>query len=513
MIEDNYVKIFDTTLRDGEQSPGATMNIKEKIEIARQLEQLNVDIIEAGFPAASLGDFEAVRQVSLAVRGPVICALARCLPADIKTAGEALKDAEKKRIHVFVATSAIHRKFKFNKAQDEILQIAVDGVKLARLLVEDVEFSPEDASRTELPFLAEVTEAVIAAGATTVNIPDTVGYTTPSEFAEVITYLKENVPNIDQATLSVHCHDDLGMAVANSLSAAMSGARQIECTLNGIGERAGNCSMEEVVMALKTRNKYFHLDTGIKTTEICKTSRMVSNIAGMIVQPNKAIVGANAFAHEAGIHQDGMLKNRETYEIMDPKDVGWGESELVLGKHSGCHAFETRLLEMGYHLDKEALELAFKKFKTICDKKKDIYDQDLAAIAKNVALNMTDFYVLQDIRMNYHFLAQDDQSLPKAMVIVKDSRVGTRLTGESQGYGPVDSIFKAIQQALGMDVNVLNYMVRSMTRGQDALGEVTVKMNYQEYRRPFVGRAASTDILEASATAFLQAINHICQRG
>lgn len=534
MDNQDYVKIFDTTLRDGEQSPHVTMNIKEKLELARQLEKLNVDIIEAGFPIVSPGDFEAVRLVSQEIQTSTICALARCRDEDIDKAAEALELAKNKRIHVFVATSEIHRKYKFNKAQEEILQIAIEGVKRARSLVDDVEFSPEDAARTELPFLAQITEAVIEAGATTINIPDTVGYITPFEFAEVIRYLKEHVPNIDKVTLSVHCHDDLGMAVANSLSALMAGARQVECTINGIGERAGNCSMEEVVMALKTRKKYFGFETGVTTREFYKTSRMVSDITGLVVQPNKAIVGANAFVHEAGIHQDGMLKNRETYEIMNPKDVGWGESELVIGKHSGRHAFEKDLEAKGLTLKKKDLEVAFQLWKVVCDKQKVDYNEDVASIVANatlnttdlfssetvtlnttdivslesVTLNTTDIFSLESVEMGYHFKANDERSFPKAKVLIKDAKKDSLLMGEAVGDGPVDAIFQAMEQVLDMDVTVLNYTIRSVTRGQDALGEVTVKVS-RDGKRPMVGRAASTDILEASAKAFLLALNRV----
>ena len=508
MTDSNYVKIFDTTLRDGEQSPGATMNIKEKLELARQLEQLRVDVMEAGFPVASPGDFEAVHLISKEIKKVKVCALARCLNNDIDVAAKALEPAEDNRIHVFIATSEIHRKYKFNKAQSEILDIAVKGVRRAVSLVNDVEFSAEDATRTELPFLAAITEAVIEAGAKTINIPDTVGYTTPFELIDIITYLKKNVPNINEAVLSIHCHDDLGLSVANSLAAVKAGARQVECTINGIGERAGNCSMEEIVMALKTRKRYFGFDTRVVTNEFYKISRMVSNITGMLVQPNKAIVGTNAFAHEAGIHQDGVLKNRQTYEIMNPKDVGWGESELVLGKHSGRHAFENRLNTLGYTLDKASLDKAFFEFKVICDKKKFVYDDDLFAIVKEISLNTNDLFSLESVRMNYLFnKTNKEEKFPEVEVVIKD-KSGAVLVGKATARGPIEAIFNAMIDLLDIDVSILNYNIRSVTRGKDALGEVTVKVS-PDNCSIVIGRAASTDILEASAKAFLHALNRM----
>src|SRR5690242_4424210 len=376
------VLIFDTTLRDGEQSPGCSMTQPEKLRVARALAELGVDVIEAGFPAASRGDFEAVAAVAREVQGPTVCALARCHDEDIELAARALAAAERKRLHVFLATSAIHRQYKLNMAQEEILRLAAAGVGKARELCEDVEFSPEDASRTEVEFLAQVVEVAIASGATTVNIPDTVGYTVPDEFAELFRYLRKNVRGIDTVRLSVHCHDDLGMAVANSLTAVVAGARQIECTINGIGERAGNCALEEVVMALRTRNDFYNADTNIVTNRLVPTSRLVSNITGIQVQRNKAIVGRNAFAHEAGIHQDGMLKERSTYEIMRPEDVGLSKTDLVLGKHSGRAALADRAKALGYHLTGEQLQTVFEEFKVLADKKKDIYDGDLAALCE-----------------------------------------------------------------------------------------------------------------------------------
>ncbi|MCI0377846.1 MAG: 2-isopropylmalate synthase, partial [Gemmataceae bacterium] len=376
--------IFDTTLRDGEQSPGASMNLAEKLEIAHALKELGVDVIEAGFPIASPGDFEAVQAISREVHGPVICGLARCNDADIDRAWEALKEAPRPRIHVFLATSAIHREFKLHMAKDEIVKRAVAGVERARNYCQDVEFSPEDAARTELDFLAEVVENAIAAGATTVNIPDTVGYAVPEQYAAAIRHLKQNVRGIDKAVLSVHCHNDLGMAVANSLAALREGARQVECTINGIGERAGNCALEEIVMAIRTRGDYFGIDSAINTKRLCPISRLVSRVTGILVQRNKAIVGQNAFAHEAGIHQDGMLKHQQTYEIMLPEDVGVQQTELVLGKHSGRHALKQRIRDLGFHLNDQQLQKVFEGFKGLADRKKVIYDADIEVLAESV---------------------------------------------------------------------------------------------------------------------------------
>src|SRR5436309_1695791 len=374
--------IFDTTLRDGEQSPGASMNLSEKLEVAHALKDLGVDIIEAGFPIASPGDFEAVQAIARQVEGPVICGLARCNADDIDRAWEALRDAHRPRIHVFLATSAIHREFKLHIAKEEIIRRAIEGVRRAKSYCDDIEFSPEDASRTELDFLAEVVERAIEAGATTVNIPDTVGYAVPLQYAAAIRHLKEHVRGIDKVVISVHCHNDLGLAVANSLAALGEGARQIECTINGLGERAGNCALEEVVMAVRTRGDYFKLHTGINTRKLYHTSRLVSHVTGIQVQRNKAIVGQNAFAHEAGIHQDGMLKERSTYEIMNPEDVGLPQTELVLGKHSGRHALRQRVLDLGYHLDESQLQRVFEGFKALADRKKNIYDADIEALAE-----------------------------------------------------------------------------------------------------------------------------------
>src|SRR5437667_8323434 len=381
MADDNRLIIFDTTLRDGEQSPGASMNLTEKLEVAQALKDLGVDIIEAGFPIASPGDFEAVQAIARQVEGPVICGLARCNPNDIDRAWEALREAPRPRIHVFLATSAIHREFKLRMAKEEIVRRAVESVQRAKSYCDDIEFSPEDAARTELDFLTEVVEKAIEAGATTVNIPDTVGYAMPVQYAAAIRHLKQNVRGIDQAIISVHCHNDLGLAVANSLAALKEGARQVECTINGLGERAGNCALEEVVMAVKTRGDYFGLQTPIRTQRLWPTSRLVAHVTGIAVQRNKAIVGQNAFAHEAGIHQDGMLKERTTYEIMLPEDVGLTQTQLVLGKHSGRHALRQRVRELGYHLDEAQLQAVFDQFKALADRKKALYDADIEALA------------------------------------------------------------------------------------------------------------------------------------
>ncbi len=503
-MSENKIIIFDTTLRDGEQSPGASLNINEKLEIARQLAILGVDVIEAGFPVSSPGDFEAVKKVAMNVKGPIICGLARALEKDIDAAYNAVKHSSRPRIHVFLATSKIHMKYKLKKAEDEILKLAVAAVKYAKNKTSDIEFSPEDASRTEKAFLAKVVEAVIAAGATTVNIPDTVGYTTPFEFSEVIRYLKDNVSNIDKAVISVHCHNDLGLAVANSLSAVLSGARQVECTINGLGERAGNASLEEIVMAIRTRNDIFEgITTGVKTKELCKTSRLVSKLTGMPVQPNKAIVGANAFAHESGIHQDGVLKERITYEIMRPEDVGFGETKLVMGKHSGRHAFKDKLKRLGIDLKEEQIDEAFKRFKELADKKKEIFDEDLETIVDEEISKIPERFQL------HHFhVASGDEVKPSATIKLKcKNKV---LTSVSSGDGPVDACYKAIDKITGIGGKLLDYQIRSVTSGKDALGEVSVKIGSKALI--VSGRGASTDIIEASIKAYLNAANKLIHK-
>jgi 2-isopropylmalate synthase len=496
--------IFDTTLRDGEQSPGASMNLAEKLQVAHALADLGVDVIEAGFPIASPGDFEAVQAIAREVEGPVICGLARCNPTDIDRAAEAVKDSPKPRIHVFLATSAIHREFKLKMDKDEILAAAVEGVQRARGYVDDIEFSPEDAARTELDFLTEVVERAIEAGATTINIPDTVGYAVPSQYAAAIAHLKKHVRGIDRAVLSVHCHNDLGLAVANSLAAILEGARQVECTINGIGERAGNCALEEVVMALKTRADYFGVATGINSRKLYHTSRLVSHVTGIQVQRNKAIVGQNAFAHEAGIHQDGMLKARATYEIMNPQDVGLPQTELVLGKHSGRHALRQRILELGYHLTEEQLQRVFEGFKALADRKKLIYDADIEALCETQIHSGPAVWTLEAVTCN-----AGSATIPSAAVCLWHQD-GTIIREASLGDGPVDAVFKAIERITGIDVTLRDYRVRSVTVGEDAQGEASVEAEFNG--RMVTGRGTSTDIIEASAQAFLQVINRIVMR-
>jgi 2-isopropylmalate synthase len=496
--------IFDTTLRDGEQSPGASMNLAEKLQVAHALKDLGVDVIEAGFPIASPGDFESVQAIAREVEGPVICGLARCNPEDIDRAGKALRDCPRARIHVFLATSAIHREFKLKMAKEEIVKRAVEGVKRARGYCADIEFSPEDAARTELDFLAEVVERVVEAGATTVNIPDTVGYAVPSQYAAAIAHLKKHVRGIDKVVLSVHCHNDLGMAVANSLAAVAEGARQIECTINGLGERAGNCALEEVVMAVRTRGDYFKVSTGINTRKLYSTSRLVSHVTGIQVQRNKAIVGQNAFSHEAGIHQDGMLKERSTYEIMNPEDVGISKTELVLGKHSGRHALRQRVLDLGYHLSEEQLNRVFEGFKALADRKKVIYNADIEALAEAQIHSGPAVWTLEAVTCN-----AGSATIPSAAVCLWHQD-GTILRDASLGDGPVDAVFKAIERITGVEVTLKDYRVRSVSVGEDAQGEAHVEAEYDG--RSISGRAVSTDVIEASALAFLQVINRVALR-
>jgi 2-isopropylmalate synthase len=504
MSDRDRLIIFDTTLRDGEQSPGASMNLAEKLEVAQALKDLGVDIIEAGFPIASPGDFEAVQAISRQVEGPVICGLARCNAQDIDRAWEALQDAPRRRIHVFLATSAIHRDFKLKMAKEEIVRRAVDGVKRARGYCDDVEFSPEDAARTELDFLAEVVERVVEAGATTVNIPDTVGYAVPSQYAAAIRHLKQTVRGIDNIVISVHCHNDLGLAVANSLAALKEGARQVECTINGLGERAGNSALEEIVMAVKTRGDYFGIESRINTKRLCPTSRLVAHVTGIAVQRNKAIVGQNAFAHEAGIHQDGMLKERTTYEIMRPEDVGLSRTELVLGKHSGRHALRERVRDLGYHLDDVQFESVFEEFKKLADRKKTIYDGDIEALAESQIHHAPALWTLE----SFHTTAGSG-SIPMAAVCLGHVD-GRKVQDTASGDGPVDALFRAIEKITGIEVNFRDYSVRSVSVGEDAQGEAKVELEYQG--RVQRGQAVSTDIIEASALAFLQAINRLAMR-
>ncbi len=503
-MADDRLIIFDTTLRDGEQSPGASMNLPEKLEVARALRDLGVDVIEAGFPIASPGDFEAVQAVARTIHGPVICGLARCNADDIDRAWEALRDAPRARLHVFLATSAIHREFKLRMAKEEIVRRAVEGVKRAKDYLDDVEFSPEDAARTELDFLAEVVERAIEAGATTVNIPDTVGYAVPSQYAAAIRHLKQHVRGIDKVVLSVHCHNDLGLAVANSLAALHEGARQVECTINGIGERAGNCALEEVVMAVRTRADYFGLTSGINTKLLYPLSRKVSHVTGLRVQRNKAIVGQNAFAHEAGIHQDGMLKHSATYEIMRPEDVGIPRTELVLGKHSGRHALKQRISDLGYHLSDEQLNKVFEQFKALADRKKTVYDADIEALAETQISSAPTSWVLEAFTCN-----AGSGTIHSAAVCLWHQD-GTIHRDASIGDGPVDALFKAIERITGIEPTLRDYRVQSVTYGEDAQGEAHIEAEYKG--RVVTGRAVSTDIIEASALAFLQVINRLSTR-
>ncbi|MBI5142706.1 MAG: 2-isopropylmalate synthase [Nitrospirae bacterium] len=497
------IKIFDTTLRDGEQSPGASMNVDEKVLLAKQLARLGVDIIEAGFAISSKGDFEAIRRIGAEIEGPIVCSLARAREADIKTAYEALKDAPKRRIHTFHSTSDIHLEHQYRISRDEAFRRSVEMVKLARSLVEDVEFSPMDATRTDLGYLCEVLEAVIDAGATTVNIPDTVGYAIPQEFGAMIREIRSRVKNIDKAVISLHCHNDLGLAVANALSAIIEGAGQVECTINGIGERAGNCSMEEVVMALRTRRDYFNADTNINTTEFVKSSRLVTKITGMAVQPNKAIVGANAFAHEAGIHTDGLLKERTTYEIIRPESVGFTKANLVLGKHSGRHAFKARLAELGYQLSDAELEQAFTRFKELADRKKDIFDEDLEALVSEGVSGGDDAFRLEGMEVSGGIGVR-----PTAVVRLATA-TGVIERSET-GDGPVDAVYRAIAALTETGSSLLKFEVKSITGGTDALGEVTVALEQDGDK--VRGHGADTDIIVAAARAYLSAINRLAMR-
>ena len=493
------IKIFDTTLRDGEQSPGCSMNKEEKLEIARQLERLNVDIIEAGFAISSPGDFESVELIAKEVRKPIICSLARAIDKDIETAARALKKAANPRIHVFLATSPIHMQHKLKMTPDQVLETAVKAVKLAKSFVSDVQFSCEDAGRSDRNFLVRVLTEVIKAGATTLNIPDTVGYQIPYEFGDLIKYVITNTPGIENTTVAVHCHNDLGLASANSLAAVINGAGQVECTINGIGERAGNTALEEVVMAIKVRESIFQAATKIKTDELLKTSRMVANITGSVVQPNKAIVGANAFAHEAGIHQDGVLKEKSTYEIMDSQSIGLKENKLVLGKHSGRHAFISKLHELGYELHKEDLEKAFDRFKVLADKKKEISDKDIESIVADEIYQVNEIYSLKYVQV-----VSGNTTRPTATVqLFKQGQ--ELIEGAEIGEGPIDAIYKVINKLVIDKVNLLDFSIHSVSGGTDALGEVTVRIC--EGDRIFTGRASDMDVLVASAKAYVSAIN------
>ena len=495
------VIIFDTTLRDGEQAPGATLNLDEKLQIAHQLEKLGVDVIEAGFPIASPGDFESVRLIAKEVREPIICALAHANADAVDRAWESIKEAKRGRIHVFLSSSDIHLTHQLRMGRGEILELAATMVARAKGYIDDVEFSPMDATRTSPEFIYQILKATIDAGATTVNIPDTVGYTTPEEFSRLIRGIFDNVPNIDKAVVSVHCHDDLGLAVANSVAALTCGARQVECTINGIGERAGNASMEEIVMALRTRKDFFNLTTNIDTTQIYKTSRLVSELTGFSVPPNKAVVGANAFRHESGIHQDGILKEPTTYEIMDARTVGLPSSALVLGKHSGRHALKARLEQLGYTLSKEELNRAFSDFKELADKKKEVTDRDLESLVAEEMRTVSETYHLDQVQVSC-----GDRSVPTASVRLIDPE-GNVVADAALGTGPVDAIYKAINRIVGVPNVLTEFSVKSITEGIDAIGEVTIRIESEG--KVYTGRGAATDIIVASAKAYMNALNRL----
>ncbi|MBT3437256.1 MAG: 2-isopropylmalate synthase [Oceanospirillaceae bacterium] len=501
MSSSNRVIIFDTTLRDGEQSPGASMTQDEKLRIAKLLEKMRVDVIEAGFAIASPGDFVGVKSVADHIKDSTICSLARALDGDIDRAGEALKNANSGRIHTFIATSPIHMKYKLQMQPDQVVERAIYAVKRARNLMDDVEFSLEDASRTEFDFMCRIVEAAIDAGARTINIPDTVGYAVPEEFGATIGRLMNAVPNIDKAIISVHCHNDLGLAVANSLSAVNHGARQVECTINGLGERAGNASLEEIVMAIRTRADALNVTTNIDTTHIVPTSRLVSGVTGFPVQPNKAIVGANAFAHESGIHQDGVLKHRETYEIMTAQDVGWNDNKMIMGKHSGRAAFRARLEELGTSFANDAaLNDAFRRFKELADKKHEIFDEDLQALVSETGMETA-----ENARFKLSSLQVTSQIGETPVAHVKVMKDGVEADVEAAGSGPVDAVFKAIEQVADSGTSLELYSVNAITSGTDSQGEVTVRL--EKSGRIVNGLGADTDIIIASAKAYIHALN------
>jgi 2-isopropylmalate synthase len=496
----NRVIIFDTTLRDGEQSPGASMNLEEKLQIAELLEEMGVDVIEAGFPIASNGDFQAVNEIAKVVRDSTVCGLARSARGDIERAGEALKPAERKRIHTFISTSPLHMKYKLQMEPDEVHAAVTDSVSFARNFTDDVEWSPEDGSRTEHDFLCRTVEAAIEAGATTINIPDTVGYAVPEEFGSLIAMLLERVPNADKAIFSTHCHNDLGLAVANSLAGVANGARQVECTINGLGERAGNAALEEIVMALRTRHDMLPFTTGINSEFITRASRLISTITGFVVQPNKAIVGANAFAHESGIHQDGMLKHAQTYEIMTPESVGLRQSKLVMGKHSGRHAFRVKLKELGYELGDNAVNEAFRRFKDLADKKKDVYDEDIVALVDDEVLRGNDAIQFEGLRVVCG--SKGPQTAELELMVDGEIRTVT-----STGDGPVDATFNAIRELVPHTATLQLYQVNAVTEGTDAQAGVTVRMG--EDGKTVMGQGADTDTLVASARAYVNALNKL----
>ena len=495
------VIIFDTTLRDGEQSAGIGLTTQEKLEIAKQLERLGVDVVEAGFAAASPGDLEAVQKIASEVRTPIIASLARCYIDDVDKAWDGVKDAARPRIHVFISSSDIHIMSQLRKNPEEVLDTAVTSVERAKTYCDDVEFSPMDATRTDPEYLYKMLEAVIDAGATTVNIADTVGYIIPSEFADRIEGIKQNVPNIDKAVLSVHCHNDLGLSVANSLAAVKVGVRQVEGCINGLGERAGNASLEEIIMAIETRNDLFDVSTNIDTTQIYRTSRLVSDITGFPVQPNKAIVGANAFRHASGIHQDGVLKDSSTYEIMDPKSIGWPSNSLVLGKLSGRAGLRARLEELGFQLNQEELNEVFEAFKDLADRKREVTDQDLETLLSNNrrTADVPTIYDLQHVQVS-----TGDHGVPTATVKIKDTE-GKEITDAATGTGPVDAVYMAINRVIGVENKLTEFRVDSVTEGIDAIGDVTIRIELQG--NTFVGRGSDTDIIVASAKAYMNALN------
>ncbi|MCZ8156996.1 MAG: 2-isopropylmalate synthase [Leptospira sp.] len=499
---EDYVRIFDTTLRDGEQCPGAAMSEDEKVEIALHLAKMNVDIIEAGFPVSSPVQFNAVSRIAREVEGPIICALARSLRPDLESARDALQSAKFKRIHTFIASSPIHMKHKLGKTPSEVLVMAKEAVKMARSFVEDVEFSPEDATRSDWEFLRELVEAVIEEGATTINIPDTVGYTTPQEYFELFQFLKTKVAGADKVVFSAHCHNDLGLAVANSLATVLAGGRQIECTVNGIGERAGNTAMEEVVMALRTRKDKFGVETNIDTTLITRASYLVKTITGMVVQPNKAIVGANAFAHESGIHQDGVIKNRQTYEIMTPESVGLKSNRMVLGRHSGRAGFKDRIIRLGFDPKPEDLDNAYQRFLEIADKKKEVFDEDISALFQSETRKTQVDGIYQLVRFEQ---STGTDKTPKSVITLKVKE--EQKVAEALGDGPVDSIFKAIDQITGIHPLLSRLVISPVTEGTDAMAEASVTIELEGKR--VVGKGSSTDIIEACATAYIDAINRL----
>jgi 2-isopropylmalate synthase len=505
MSKDKLI-IFDTTLRDGEQSPGASMTRDEKVRIAKALERMRVDVIEAGFPIASRGDFEAVHAVASAIKDSTVCGLARAADGDIDRAGEALAPANSSRIHTFIATSPIHMQKKLRMTPDQVLDAAVRAIKRARQYTDDIEFSAEDAGRSEIDFLCRIVEAAINAGATTINVPDTVGYNIPTQFAQLVADLRERVPNADKAVFSTHCHNDLGLAVANSLAAVMKGARQVECTINGLGERAGNAALEEIVMTVRTRQDIFPCDTTLDTTQIMTCSRLVSSITGFAVQPNKAIVGANAFAHESGIHQDGVLKNRETYEIMRAEDVGWGSNKLVLGKHSGRNAFRSRLKELGVEFEtEESLNETFRRFKDLADKKHEIYDEDLLALVAETETHA----INESIKLVSMKVSSATGEMPSASVTLTVN--GEEKTAVGNGDGQVDACFKAIESIIASGAETELFSVNSITGGTDAQGEVNVRL--RKDNRVVNGQGADTDIVIASALAYINALNRLLNAG